>query len=55
MGKAIHWELSKNFKWYMHKPEIVLENDIHKILWYFEVQTDPLISARRPDQVMINN
>ena len=28
---------------------------IIKILWDFEVQTDHLISARRPDQVIENN
>ena len=33
--------------WYKHKPESVLENDTHKILWDFEIQTDPLISDRR--------
>ena len=35
----------------MHKPESVSENNI---LWDFEIQTDHLISARRPDLVMIN-
>ena len=29
----------------MHKPESVLENDAHKILKDFEIQTDHLISA----------
>ena len=29
----------------MHKPESVLENETHKILWDFE--TDYLIPARR--------
>ena len=27
----------------------------HKILWDFKLQTDHLISARRPDLVIINN
>ena len=59
-GKVIHWELCKklNFdhttKWYMHKPESVLENATHKILWDFEIKTDHLIPARRPDLVLIN-
>ena len=39
----------------MHKPEPVLENVMHKILWNFEIQTDDLIPAKRPDFVMINN
>ena len=33
----------------MHNPESILENQMHKILWDFEIQTDHLISARRPD------
>ena len=33
----------------MHKPESVLENETHEILWDFEIQTDHLISARRTD------
>ena len=38
----------------MHKPESVLENETHKILWDFEIKTDHLIPARRPDLVLIN-
>ena len=34
----------------MYNPEFVLENETHKHLWDFEIQTDHLISARRPDQ-----
>ena len=33
----------------MHNPESVLEIEMHKILWDFEIQTDQLISARRPE------
>ena len=32
----------------------VLENDAHKLLWDFGIQTDHLISARRPDLIIIN-
>ena len=39
----------------MQNPESVLENETHKILLDFEIQTDQLISARRPDLVIINN
>ena len=39
---------------YAFKPESVPENETHKILWNFEVQMDHLISARRPDLVLIN-
>ena len=32
----------------MHKPECVPENETHKILCDFELQTDHLVPARRP-------
>ena len=38
----------------MHNPEPVLENDTHKLLWDFDIETDHLISARRPDLIIIN-
>ena len=38
----------------MHKPAPVLENETHKLLWDFNIQTDPLIPARRPDLIIIN-
>ena len=41
-------------KRYKHNSESVLENDIQKLLWDFEIQTDHLVSARRPDLVIIN-
>ena len=37
----------------MHNRESVRENETHKLLWDFEIQTDPLISARRSGQVKI--
>ena len=39
----------------MHKPVPVLENDTRKRLWDFDIQTDHLISAKRPDLIIINN
>ena len=33
----------------MHNPAHVLENDTHKLQWDFNIQTDHLIPARRPD------
>ena len=39
----------------MHNPAAVLENDTHKLLWDFDVQTDLQILARRPDLIIINN
>ena len=32
----------------------VLENETYKLLWDFNIQTDHLISARRPDLMIIN-
>ena len=60
VGKVIHLEMCKKFKsdhtnkWYMHNPASVLENDTHKLLWDFNIQTDHLIPARRPDLIIIN-
>ena len=39
----------------MHNSVPVLENDTHKLQWDFDIQTDHLISARRPDLILINN
>ena len=56
MVKVIHWELDKKLgfyytnKLYMHNPEPVLKNVTRKILWDFEIQTDHLILAKRPDK-----
>ena len=61
VGKVIYWEMRKKFKfdhtnkWYMHNPTSVLENDTHKHLWDFDIQTGHLLSARRPDFIVINN
>ena len=47
MGKVIQRELCKKLKfddlnkWYIHSPESFLENEPHKVIWGFEIQTDP--------------
>ena len=38
----------------MRNPESVLENEMHKILYDFEIQMDHRISARWPDLVIVN-
>ena len=38
----------------MHNPASVLENNTHKLLWDFDIQTGRLISTRRPDLLIIN-
>ena len=37
----------------MHNPTSVLKNDTRKLKWDFDIQTDHLISARRPDLILI--
>ena len=59
VGKVIHWEMCKKFKfdytnkWYMYNQAPVLENNTHKLLWDFDIHSDHLISARRPDLIII--
>ena len=36
----------------MHNPKSP-QNEMHKVLWDFEKQTDHLILARRPDLVIV--
>ena len=38
----------------MNNPAPVLENDTRKLLWDFDIHPDHLISARRPDLIIIN-
>ena len=60
VGKMIHWKMCKKFqfdhtnKWYMQNPSSILENDTYKLIWDFDIQTDHLISARRPDHIIIS-
>ena len=37
----------------MHNSAPVIENDMHELLWDFDIHTDHLISARRPDLIII--
>ena len=62
VGNEIHWELSKrlNFdhaiKCFLHKPESVPENETHKIIYEFDIQTDhPVQKTGRPDLALISN
>ena len=56
---VIHRELCKKFKfdhttkWYMHNPESIVENETHKFLLDFEIQTNHKISARRRDKGLV--
>ena len=54
-GMVIHWELCKKSKfdhankWYIHKPEYVLENGAQNIPRDTELKINHLNPARRPD------
>ena len=48
VGKVDHTN-----KWYKHSAESVLVNETHKLPWDFEIQTDHLISASRPDLMIV--
>ena len=39
----------------MHNQAAVIENDTRKLRWDFDIQTDYLITARRPDLIIIIN
>ena len=58
--KVINWELCKKSKfdnttkWYKHNSHSVQENEMHKILWDFEIQTHHINPSRRSDLVLIN-
>ena len=60
VAKTLHWKICKEYnipcpeKWYNHIPEKVVENDRMKILWDYDVRTDHVIQARRPDLILIN-
>ena len=60
VGNVIHWVMCKKFnfdhtdKWYMHNPAPILKNNTYKLPWDFDIHTDYLISARRPDLIIIN-
>ena len=60
VGKLIDLEFYKKFKfnhtnkWYMYNPESVKENENDNIICDFGIQTDHLISDRRPDLVIAN-
>ena len=52
MSKKFRFDYTN--KWYMPNPARVRENDTHKLLWEFDIQKDHLISAKRPELIIIN-
>ena len=55
----IHWALCKKYdikvteKWYQHKVESVMENEVVKILWDVRIQVDREMEHYRPDIVVV--
>ena len=47
-------EFTHTNKWYIHNPESFSENRTLKLLRDFEIWTDPIISARRLDRLIVN-
>ena len=60
VAKITHWKLCEKWgfnkadKWYIHKPEKVLESEECKILWDFPIQTDKTLGHNRPDITVID-
>ena len=52
LGSLLEIWLDVKSKWYEHEPETTMENDVCTILWDFNIQTDHVIQARRPDLVI---
>ena len=54
LGIVQNLKFDHNNIWHMHKPDpLRRENEAHKILCDLKIQTDHLISARRPDLVIV--
>ena len=49
------WGFNKAEKWYIHKPEKVLESEDCKILRGFPIQTDMTVEHSRLDMSVIDN
>ena len=58
--KMLHWKLCEKWgyikaeKWYIHKPEKVLESENCKILLGFPIQIDKTLEHKRPDITVID-
>ena len=59
-AKMLHWKLCEKWgfnkaeKWYIHKPQKVLESENCKILWGFPIETDKTLEHNRPDITVID-
>ena len=48
------WGFNEAEKWYIHKPEKVLESEGSKILWDFPIQNDKTLKHNQPDLTVID-
>ena len=46
--------MQREYHWWEHNPDSVMENNYVRILWDFNIFVDHVISARRPDIVVID-
>ena len=60
VAKYLHWllcgkyDIQREHYWWRHSPYSVVENNSVKLLWDFNIFVDHVISARRPDIVVID-
>ena len=60
VARYIHWLLCQKYNvecgtlWWQHTPMSVIENNLVKILWDFNIYCDRIINARRPDITIID-
>ena len=58
--EQLHWNilashnLTKESHWWKHQPAPVIENENIKVLYDFDVRTDKVISACRPDIMLVS-
>ena len=53
LGIVQKFEFDLSNRWYLPNLESLQENKMDKFLWDFEIKTDHLISARRPNLMIV--
>ena len=62
VARYIHHRIASSFSflektsvaWYNHEPLPVIENDVIKVFWDFDIQTDKRVTISRPDIVIMD-
>ena len=62
LAHYIHHRIASSFSlledtsvaWYNHEPLPVIENDVIKVLWHFDIQTDKHVTSNRPDIIIVD-